>query len=272
MRILFTALLVAAASAVAEPAALRLDLGGGDGIDLAWIAPGTVVMGSDAESADEAPAHPVRLTRGFWIGRTEVTQTQWQRITGENPSLFKGGNHPVESVSWHEAQAFLKKLNHTAASQLPAGLVARLPTEAEWVYACRAGTRTRYWFGDDADDLARYGNFADASETIAFSWKDPVHRDGFSGTAPVGSFPANPWGLHDMHGNVWEWCADWYGPYPAGEVVDPTGPASGQRRVIRGGSWGAIAGDCRSANRYRFKPEVSGGNVGLRVVVGAPLR
>ena len=271
MHTAITCLTILALSVVADPGPLQLDLGQRTRLDLAWIAPGTFVMGSDAESADEAPAHPVRLTRGFWIGQTEVTQAQWQRITGENPALFKGTNRPVESVSWHDAQAFLKKLNRAVADQIPAGLVARLPTEAEWVYACRAGTRTKFWFGDDEAELAKYGNFADAAEATDLSWKDSSHRDGFSGTAPVGSFPANPWGLHDMHGNVWEWCADWYGPYAAGEAVDPVGPAGGHRRVIRGGGWGVTAEDCRSANRYRFKPEVSGGNIGLRVVIGAPL-
>ena len=253
----------------AEP--LHLDLGGGVSLELTWIQPGDFLMGTNEQASDEWPQHRVHLADGFWMGRYEVTQAQWQQVMGENPSEFQGPTHPVERVSWEDCHGFLKQLNHQAAAQLPAGLSARLPTEAEWVYACRAGTQTAYWFGDDPAALSKYGNYADASETVELSWRDLQHDDRFSGTAPAGSFPPNPWGLHDMHGNVWEWCADWYGPYPTNEVTNPVGPKNGRRRIIRGGGWGVTAEDCRSANRYRFKPEVNGGNVGLRIVVAPPL-
>ena len=247
---------------------LKLDLGDGITMDLVWIEPGEFVMGSDNGSADEAPAHKVSITKGFWMGAYEVTQAQWTKISGSNPSGFPGDSRPVETVSWDDCQKFLKNLTRAVAGQLPKGTRARLPTEAEWGYACRAGTTTTFWFGDDPAQLHKYGNYADASETADLEWRDMEHSDGFAGTAPVGSFPPNPWGLHDMHGNVWEWTADWYGRYLPNHFVDPEGPRDGKRRVIRGGAWGATAGDCRSSNRYRFKPDVNGGNVGLRIVVG----
>jgi formylglycine-generating enzyme required for sulfatase activity len=253
----------------AEP--LHLDLGNEVSLELVWIPPGEFLMGTDNKDSDEWPRHLVHISPGFWMGRYEVTQAQWQQVMGKNPSAFQGSNHPVERVSWEDSRDFLKKLNRLAAAQWSDGLQARLPTEAEWVYACRAGTQTAFWFGDDASELSKYGNYADASETVELSWRDLQHDDRFSGTAPVGSFPPNPWGLHDMHGNVWEWCADWYGPYPTNAVTNPAGPKDGKRRVIRGGGWGVTAEDCRSANRYRFKPDVNGGNVGLRIVVAPPL-
>lgn len=268
VRLLLVLLLpVLAAAGEPAPAPLRLDLGGDVEMDLVWIPAGEFQMGVDDGSGDEAPVHAVTLTTGFWMGRHEVTQAQWERVMGRNPAYFPEPTRPVESVSWEDCRDFLKALNKTVAAQVPPGARARFPTEAEWVYACRAGTRTAFWFGDDAGQLSRYGNFADADETENLSWRDARQRDGFAGTAPVGSFPPNPWGLHDMHGNVWEWCSDWYGPYPSNAVVNPKGPSAGHRRVIRGGGWGVTAEDCRSANRYRFKPEMLGGNVGLRVVV-----
>lgn len=255
----------------AQTGRLNLDLGQGVYLELARIPSGDFLMGTDDRNSDEWPPHRVMLPAGFWMGIHEVTQAEWQQVMGENPSQFKGPNHPVERISWKDTQDFLKRLNHQVGSQLPAGVQARLPTEAEWVYACRAGTRTKYWFGDDESELSKYGNYADAAETVEISWRDLQHNDRFSGTAPVGSYPPNPWGLYDMHGNVWEWCADWYGPYPTNEVVNPAGPRDGHRRVIRGGGWGVTAEDCRSANRYRFKPEVNGANIGLRIVVAPPL-
>lgn len=251
---------------------LHLDVGGGTTLELGRIEPGEFQMGSNDGNSDESPVHGVKLTGGFWIGIHEVTQAQWERVMGENPSFFTGPTRPVENVSWNDCQRFLKKLNRALAGQLPEGTEARLPTEAEWVYACRAGTRTMFWFGDDPAELMKYGNFADAAETNDLAWRSTEWRDGFSGTAPVGSFPPNPWGLHDMHGNVWEWCSDWFGPYPSNAVVDPVGPKDGRRRVIRGGGWGVTAEDCRSSNRYRFKPDVTGANVGLRIVVAPKTR
>lgn len=263
--------LISLAGSLTAAETLRLDLGGGITLELARIPAGEFLMGTEDRNSDEWPAHRVSLTSAFWMGIHEVTQAQWQQVMGANPSDFQGPRHPVERVSWKDGHDFLKRLNHQVAAQLPEGLQARLPTEAEWVYACRAGTQTAFWFGDDAAELSKYGNYADAAETVDLSWRDLKHDDHFSGTAPVGSYPPNPWGLHDMHGNVWEWCADWYGPYPTNATVNPTGPRDGHRRVIRGGGWGVTAEDCRSANRYRFKPEVNGANVGLRIVVAPPL-
>jgi sulfatase modifying factor 1 len=235
---------------------LHLDLGGGVNLELAWIPPGEFLMGTNHQNSDEWPPHQVTISRNFWMGIHEVTQAQWRRVMNSNPAMFTDDQRPVERISWHDAQTFLQKLNRLLDGDLPEGQVARLPTEAEWVYACRAGTKSEFWFGDDSSQLSRYGNFADASGFDTISWRDLDQDDRFSGTAPVGSFPPNPWGLYDMHGNVWEWCADWYAAYPTNALTDPTGPRDGRRRVIRGGGWGATAEDCRSANRYRFKPDI----------------
>jgi formylglycine-generating enzyme required for sulfatase activity len=211
-----------------------LDLGRGAKLELVWIPPGEFMMGEDST------AHRVKLTKGFWMGKYEVTQEQYEAVVGSNPSYFKGANNPVEQVSWHDAVAFCNKVG------------GRLPTEAEWEYACRAGTTTKYHSGDTDSDLARV------------AW-----YDGNSGntTHAVGGKQANAWGLHDMHGNVWEWCADWYGDYPKGDVTDPVGPSSGSRRVLRGGSWLNTASYCRSAHRGRTYPSNCNYYCGVRVVV-----
>lgn len=268
------AALLALASSVAatDPSTrppLIIDLGNGVAMTLAWVPPGTFMMGADTEQPDEAPVRAVTLTSGYWLGVYEVTQEQWARLSDFNPSRFPGPSRPVENVTWKDCDAWLRRFNHALAAQLPEGSVARLPTEAEWVYACHAGTTSAYGFGDTPGDLHRFGNYADADETEPLSWRDTERHDGFAGTAPVGSFPANAWGFHDMHGNVWEWCMDWYGPFDPTQTVNPTGPRHGRRRVIRGGSWGDVAADCRAHNRYRFKPEAPGGNVGFRILISA---
>ena len=181
---------------------------------------------------------------------TEVTQEQYQKVMGTNPSQFKGPQNPVEKVSWADAVEFCGKLSAMPAEKT-AGHVYRLPTEAEWEYACRSGTTTAYGFGDDASRLGDYGWFDGNSD---------------SSTHPVGEKKPNAWGLYDMHGNVWEWCQDWYGDYPSGSTTDPTGPSSGSFRVDRGGSWCSSAGYCRSAYRYRNAPESRGNFLGFRVL------
>jgi formylglycine-generating enzyme required for sulfatase activity len=199
------------------------------GMRFVWIPPGSFTMGSpqneEGRDSDEVQ-HRVTLTKGYWLGKYEVTQDQWRRVMGTNPSRFRscGGKCPVEQVSWNDVQEFIRKLNAAES-----GNPYRLPTEAEWEYAARAGTtglRHR--------------------EHDAVAW-----YEGNSGrtTHPVGTKAANDWGLHDMLGNVWEWTADWHGAYPGGAVTDPQGPPQGSVRVYRGGSWVSYARVCRSANR-----------------------
>ena len=241
-----------------------LDLGGGETLKLKWIAPGSFQMGDYSK-------HPVTLSEGYWLGQYEVTQGQWQALMGSAPSKFKGSRNPVEQVSWEDAMAFCRELTERerAAGRLPEGWHYTLPTEAQWEYACRAGTRTGFSFGDSDADLHRYGNYCDRSNTDGWDWQDKTHTDGHDKTAPVGSFHPNAWGLYDMHGNVWEWCSDWYGDYPSGSVVDPTGARSGSYRVYRGGSWLNHARYCRSAYRLWLTPGYRWYNLGFRLALSS---
>ena len=228
------------------------------GMKFVYIEPGTFTMGSPSNEpgrdSDETQ-HRVTLTRGYYLQTTEVTQGQWKAVMGSNPSHFKncGDDCPVEQVSWNDTQDFIRKLN-----QKEGGNKYRLPTEAEWEYAARAGTQSRFSWGDDADCAkANYGNVALLGECKG---KNP------GATAQVGSYPPNARGLYDMHGNVWEWCQDWKGVYPAGSVTDPTGPSSGSGRVYRGGSWLDYARYCRSAGRNSFDPGIRFTGLGLRLL------
>ncbi len=233
---------------------------------MVWIAPGRFQMGSlpsePGHGTDEDPITEVILSRGFWIGSHEVTQAEWTAVMGPNPSGFQGmTNHPVERVTWNEANAYCAKKTalEREAGRLPAGFAYRLPTEAEWEYACRAGTTTPFSFGDDpaGTELARYAWFISNSD---------------SSTQPIGQLEPNPWGLHDLHGNVWEWCHDlWQDAYPGGTVTDPTGPKEGWLRVARGGSWLYDASFCRSANRDNYGPDNRCSDIGFRVVLAPPL-
>ena len=205
------------------------------GIEMVWCPPGEFLMGSpedEADSLDDETQHRVTLTRGFWMAKTETTQGQWERVMGENPSAFEGEDLPVENVSWDDVQGWLEKMNET--TPLPSGWKWALPTEAQWEYACRAGTESA--FAGYLDEMA---------------WYD---ENSGSTTNPVGTKKANAWGLHDMHGNVWEWCSDWYGDYSSGSSSDPTGATTGVGRVIRGGSWNLGARGCRSAYRHWNAP------------------
>ncbi len=207
------------------------------GLDLLWVPPGTFTMGSPTDEPErhkaEGPQMCVTLTRGFWLGRTEVTQAQYEAVTGLNPSTFKtaGRDAPVDRVSWIDAMAFCRKLNERerAAGRLPEGYAYTLPTEAQWEYAHRAGATGAY-----------------PGEPDVSAWCD---RNSGGTTHAVGLKRANPWGFHDMAGNVIEWCLDWYGDYPGGAVTDPTGPARGYYRMARGGSWRTDARLGRSAAR-----------------------
>jgi formylglycine-generating enzyme required for sulfatase activity len=229
---------------------MTVDLGGGVKLTLFWCPAGNFLMGSPSDEADrgsEETQHRVTLTKGFWMGKYEVTQGQWERVMGSNPSWFTGAgaNAPVEKVSWDDCQEFVRKVNG-----LVSGGGFRLPTEAEWEYACRAGTTGPY--AGNVDDLGWYGGNSDGA------------------THPVGRKKANAWNLYDMHGNVWEWCSDWYGECPSGGVSDPSGPGSGSCRVYRGGSWFSYAWNCRSANRGGNVPGYRDSFLGLRLARSPP--
>jgi formylglycine-generating enzyme required for sulfatase activity len=248
------------------------------GLDMVWIPPGTFRMGTPEQNFlarwfydarekltnnpnpshrispnDERPVTWVTLTQPFWLGRTEVTQAQWQAVMRNNPSdPARGGDLPVDHVSWDDAVEFCGKLTvrEHAAGRLPTGYVYTLPTEAQWEYACRAGTT-----GDYAGDLDAMG------------WYDP-NRGGTR--SPVGMKQANTWGLADMHGSVWEWCMDWFGDYPGSSVTNPSGPASGSARnarVARGGSRVSNPEHCRSAYRSAMWPGNRFDDLGFRLAL-----
>jgi formylglycine-generating enzyme required for sulfatase activity len=217
-----------------------------------WVKPGTFLMGSPASEKDrenDETLYTVTLTEGYWLGKYEVTQAEWERVMGSNPSEYKGADRPVEEVSWTAVTSFCDKLTalERSAGRLPAGMAYQLPTEAQWEYACRAGTKTAYAFGD---------GLTSGQANIS---------GGPGETTAVGKYPANGWGFHDMHGNVWEWCADWYGDYPTGAARDPVGPAAGSIRVYRGGSWNFTADYARSAIRSRNVPAFSFDLLGFRL-------
>ena len=232
---------------------LVADLPGGAEMEFVWIEAGVFQMGSE-NVGDERPVHEVEISEGFWLGKYEVTQGEWESVMGSNPSHYKGDSRrPVERVSWHDVQAFIDTLNAAAGS-----VVYRLPTEAEWEYACRAGTTTRWSLGDeDGNDESLLGNYA---------WyrgnNDPY------ATKAVGDKSPNSWGLHDMHGNVWEWVQDWYSSsyYNSSPRVDPPGPTSGSVRVFRGGAFNIGAQTLRSARRGGNSPGDRDGGFGARLL------
>jgi formylglycine-generating enzyme required for sulfatase activity len=211
-----------------------------------WIMPGDFIMGSpenEAERFDNETQHWVILSRGFWLADTAGTQLLWQAVMGSNPSHFKGENRPVEMVSWDEVQRFIERLNRL----IPGGEF-RLPTEAEWEYACRAGTTTAFWFGDQI-----------TPEQVNYFGRETVE---------VKALPCNNWGLYQMHGNVWEWCQDGYAAYPPGAATDPAGPAVGGRRVLRGGGWAGVGRLARSASRFHDAPASRFDFLGFRLARG----
>ncbi len=260
-------------------------------LELIWIPAGTFMMGSPMDelgrSKDEMQ-HQVTLTKGFWIGKYPMTQAQYKAVVGTNPSYFKEkklitvkGNFwdrllgretkqvsqevetslvlPVEQVSWDEAVRCCYLLNETHASEIPSGYQFSLPTEAQWEYACRAGTRKAL-----NSDLNLLNPMGEDSRVNELGW---YNDNSGSKTHPIGQKKPNAWGLYDMHGNVWEWCRDWYGKYPTGAVVDPTGPSSGSGRVDRGGSWCSCAAYCRSSDRRSNEPTLRDNNLGFRVAL-----
>ncbi|MER0169738.1 MAG: formylglycine-generating enzyme family protein [Nitrosomonas sp.] len=225
-----------------------------------WILPGSFLMGSPESEVDREPwggdetQHRVTLTHGFWLTDTACTQALWQAVMGNNPSDFASDlGLPVEYVSWLDVQQFIERLN-----VLFPDLQARLPSEAQWEYACRAGTQTPFSFG---------GNIT--PEQVNYDGNYP-YAGGSKGlcrqrTVPVKSLPPNPWGLYEMHGNVWEWCSDWYGGYREQEVINPKGPDQGNSRVVRGGSWNSSARSTRSANRHGNEPDFRDFMIGFRL-------
>jgi formylglycine-generating enzyme required for sulfatase activity len=238
------------------------------------VPPGTFRMGSPAEEQDyltktffdgkrpdwldNEALHEVTLTEPFDLAKTEVTQAQYEALTGANPGKFKGADRPVETVSWEEARDYAAKLT----AKLDDRHQYRLPTEAEWEYSCRGGRSSSQPFGvgDGRALSSREANFDGRSpyggaEVGTF----------LGATCAVGSYPANALGLRDMHGNVWEWCADWYGPYARAPVTYPTGPSEGSDRVIRGGCWRSFAGAFRAAHRHRYAPGIRFDCLGFRL-------
>ena len=234
-------------------------LPGNTPLEMVWIEPGTFMMGryvgEKHSLGREAPQHEVTLTHGFWMGKYELTKAQWEAVMGTTPWSGKAyvsdePKSPAVYVSWNDAQEFITALKGLT------GKAFRLPTEAEWEYAYRAETKTRFYWGDDSSytEIGDYawwrGNVLDADEKYA---------------RRVGQKLPNAWGLYDMGGNVWEWCNDWYGSYSIDSATDPAGPSSGSGRVVRGGSWHLTAWYCRAAPRSKFSPDIRDNPLGLRL-------
>ena len=260
---------VLAASLVSPAAAQTAEtVSNSIGMEFIRIPAGTFMMGSPADdvqvSGHEQPQHEVTISRDFWLGRYEVTQAQWEAVVGSNPYALERSNpyyglpgmaeritrpdHPA-TVSWNDAQAFLARLN-----EIEGGALYRLPSEAEWEYAARAGTATRYSFGDDEAALAGHAWYGEGF--------------GSGGHHPVGTKQPNLWGLYDIHGNVWEWTGDWFSSdwYAQSPGTDPQGPQDGVERVVRGGSWHSTGDGWRSAARRDYDPDYRGISIGFRVL------
>ncbi len=226
------------------------------GMKLVLILPGTFKMGSASEEADrmenETP-HLVSLSNWFYLGIYEVTQEQYEKVMEKNPSHFKANRLPVESINWDDADSFCNKLSEMPEEKAASRLY-RLPTEAEWEYACRAGSGAAYAFGDRREDIVTFARYGGEKGT----------------TYKVGTTEANKWGLYDMHGNVFEWCQDIYGELSANEASDPQGPIRGTGRVYRGGSFNTHPGYSRSARRGGHRPFGSVNCIGFRVAMTPP--
>jgi formylglycine-generating enzyme required for sulfatase activity len=235
------------------------------GMKLVLIPKGTFMMGSPNEeegAINDEEQHQVTISKDYYLGATEVTQGQYEKVMGTNPSEFQkrvirksdSSMYPVEQVSWEDAVEFCKRLS-ALPEENKAGRMYRLPTEAQWEYACRADCKMAYSFGESLKSLGDYAWFGGNSN-------DQTH--------PVGEKKPNAWGLYDMHGNVWEWCSDWYDEYPKGTISDTTGPKEGSGRVRRGGSWFGGAAFCRSAFRTWIIPSHRNYDLGFRVALSSP--
>ena len=264
--------LLAVSAADAQPRSVDIPLGNGTvALTLIELKPGTFTMGSPKEEAHRRTnetQHAVTLSKPFWLGRTEVTQAQWQAVTGKPSPAKNQGNEqlPVDNVSWDEATQFCQTLTEQArkAGHIPANARFTLPTEAQWEYACRAGTTTPFAFGASLE--AKQANF-DGNHPYGTI---PAAPRFLNATAPVASYQPNAWGFHDMHGNVLEWCADRYqADLGAAPVTDPAGPADSPYRVYRGGNYRDIAAFCRSAFRYFNLPHFKYAYLGFRVALVA---
>lgn len=262
-------------SSAGESSALKtgdvktITLPGGATMEMIYCAPGEFMMGSpesEKTRGEDEVQHRVKLTRGFWLGKYPVTQEQWQSVMGNNPSEFNGDPRlPVETVSWVDCKGFVEKIKSAVKQQL--GGKARFPTDAEWEYACRAGTTTAYFWGNILN-----GDKANCDGSCPYGTKaEGIYLEK---TTPVGQYGANPWGFCDMHGNVYEWCADWYDKnyYTNSPMTDPTGPVSGVdrgERVLRGGEWSSVASHCRSARRFRYSKFATLSHIGFRLCCSA---
>jgi formylglycine-generating enzyme required for sulfatase activity len=229
----------------------------GEQLHFFWIEAGAFVMGSPESEVGRSETERqflAKLSRGFWLSKHLVTQAQWEAVMQYNPSKYQlnGANRPVENVSWIDAMEFCQRLMMVPHISLPDGFTFSLPTQAQWEYACRAGTTTRYFFGESDAELDR------------FAW---YSENSLGETHPVGLKEPNPWGFHDMYGNVWEWCFDGAAEYPLGDATDWIGPLNTQNRVVRGGSWGTPvkSGDFRSACRSYSEPHTKRPWDGFRV-------
>lgn len=232
---------------------LIVELGGDVTIEMIRIPAGTFKMGSTSGKEDESPVHMVTISNDYYIGKYEVTIGQWEKVMGSTPSNFKNGDdYPADKVTWNMCQDFISKLHNKHSSYGK----FRLPTEAEWEYACRAGTSTSFYWGNSDVYMNRYAWYSGVSGLTS------KHTD------VVGQRMPNAFGLYDMPGNVWEWCNDWYGGYLPDEITDPTGPPKqvNYNRVIRGGSWNNHGEFCRSAARYNQHPDY-GSNTGMRLAL-----
>ena len=247
-------------------------------LDMVWIKPGTFTMGSPEDELgryNDEIQHQVTLTQGYWLGKYEITQAQYEAVTGTNPSNWKGTDLPVEKVSWNDAMEFCKKLTEIekAAGRLPEGYEYTLPTEAQWEYACRARTTSSLNNGKNVSsaEVSEKG-VCDNLDEVGWYWMNGGMKNWNGGndpaicTHPGGQKKPNNWGLYDMHGNVCEWCLDWVGDYQTSSVTDPKG-TTGKYRVARGGGWGYSPRDCRSAHRGCYVPDARSLNVGFRLAL-----
>jgi formylglycine-generating enzyme required for sulfatase activity len=228
------------------------------GIRLVKIMPGEFLMGSPESEPNRFECerqHKVRITKAFWIGVEEVTTDQYSNVLNRSPRSVQDGNHPEHHVSWHDAEEFCRKLSELE-SEKSAGRSYRLPTEAEWEFACRAGTQTTFFWGEDSSAAPEYAWYLSNSDRLP---------------KRVGSRKPNQRGLHDMSGSVWEWCSDWYSELPSEEQTDPQGPSTGEQRVVRGGAFDSTLGYIRSASRAPADPSFltvnQGHDIGFRVVM-----